>query len=129
MHVPGGIPLVPKQPQSCSKHTKAAAQHRYLAIMEMRGGGSYVKSLLDARGPKITIRSIVSKNLAMEESPSLKEKQALRFDEKFYFWLARGDLDHTLYLNTQKGTSFEILEEHITWQALELGVVGSYSNR
>ena len=26
MNVPGGIPLVPKQPQSCSKHTKAAAQ-------------------------------------------------------------------------------------------------------
>ena len=51
----------------------------------------------------------MSQNLAMEESPSLKEKQALRFDEKFYFWLARGDLDHTLYLNYSKRNQFRDL--------------------
>ena len=51
--------------------------------MAMRGGGE-VKSLLDAKGPKLIKRvSFICQKLAMEELPYLKEKQALKFEEKF----------------------------------------------
>ena len=45
--------------------------------------------------------SIICQKLAMEELPYLKEKQALKFEEKFSYL--------TFDLNSQRGTSFEIL--------------------
>ena len=64
------------------KRQRVKSENR-VATMAIMGGGGLILALLDARGPKMIKKSIVCQKLAMEELPFLKEKQALKFKEKF----------------------------------------------